>query len=116
MACADEAHAETVAKLGPRKPYLMEMTPPGILTIILVMRKGLKRGVPSPSVKNSFISLKKWVTPPMPEVSMTPTSSKSVFSEVMPESAMASSAATMSNWANKSYLRTVFLSKKSSGL
>ena len=53
IALAEEAQAETVAKFGPRKPYLIEIIPGAMSAIILGIKKGLKRGVPSPSAKFS---------------------------------------------------------------
>ena len=48
MAFVAVAQAETVAKFGPRKPYLMEICPAAISEMILGIKKGLKRGMELP--------------------------------------------------------------------
>ena len=49
----EEAQAETVVKFGPLKPNLIEICPEAISAIIFGIKKGLKRGVPSPLEKAS---------------------------------------------------------------
>ena len=52
MAFAEDAQAETVAKLGPLKPFLIEIIPGAISGIILGIIKGLNLGVPFPEAKS----------------------------------------------------------------
>ena len=51
MALEEEAQAETVAKLGPLNPYLMEISPGAMSAIILGIKKGLNRGFSPPAAK-----------------------------------------------------------------
>jgi len=97
MAFVDEAQAETVAKLGPRNPYLMESIPAAMSLIIFGMKKGLKRGVPSP-VTNPLTSSTIVSIPPMPEAQITPERSLSVASGSSLASFTASSAAICAYW------------------
>ena len=83
MAVLDVAHAETGQKFTPRNPYLIEIMPEAISTKIRGMKKGVKRGVPSPLLY-SVICSSKVVIPPFPEPQITPIRSlfrvsKSIF-------------------------------------
>ena len=53
IAFAEDAQAETVAKFGPLKPFLIEIIPGAISGIILGIIKGLNLGVPSPEANPS---------------------------------------------------------------
>src|ERR1700712_5917533 len=86
----DEAQAETVVKFGPRKPYLIEICPGAISAIILGIKKGLKRGVPSPLAKLTTSS-RKVFNPPMPDPQITPMRLVSSFEKSKPASFTASS-------------------------
>src|SRR6195952_4362840 len=86
----DEAQAETVVKFGPRKPYLIEIWPGAISAIILGMKKGLKRGVPSPLAKLTTSS-RNVFKPPIPEPHITPIRLTSSFEKSNPASFTASS-------------------------
>src|ERR1700722_6849240 len=92
----DEAHAETVEKFGPRKPYLMEIWPGAISAIIFGIKKGLKRGEPSPFAKLTTSS-KNVFNPPMPEPQITPIRLVSSWLKSSPASFTASS------FENKAY-------------
>ena len=71
MAFEDEAQADTVAKLGPLSPCFIEINPGAISEIILGIKKGLKRGDPSPAAKfnTSFWNVS---SPPIPAPQITP--------------------------------------------
>src|SRR5471030_2753953 len=86
----DDAQADTVVKFGPRNPYLIEIWPGAISAIILGIKKGLKRGVPSPLAK-ATTSSKKVFKPPMPEPHITPMRLVSSLEKSTPESITASS-------------------------
>jgi hypothetical protein len=47
----EDAHAETVVKLGPLNPYFMDMWPAGISEISFGMKNGLYLGIPFPLSK-----------------------------------------------------------------
>lgn len=49
MEFADDAHADTIAKLGPLNPYFIEICPAVMSGSNLGIIKGLNRGTPSPS-------------------------------------------------------------------
>ncbi|OPZ97639.1 MAG: hypothetical protein BWY70_01433 [Bacteroidetes bacterium ADurb.Bin408] len=110
MALADDAQAEVVVKLGPVKPYFMEMWPAAISDIILGMKNGLKRGISLP-LTYPMTSSKKVVIPPMPDPQITPMRSRSVASRFSPLSFMASSVETRAYCENRSCFLTSFLSK-----
>src|SRR5476651_1607436 len=86
----DEAQADTVVKLGPRKPYLIEIWPGAISAIIFGIKKGLKRGVPSPLAKFTTSS-KNVFNPPIPDPQITPIRLVSSLSKSKPASFTASS-------------------------
>src|ERR1700761_5629553 len=86
----DDAQADTVVKLGPRRPYLIDIWPGAISAIILGIKNGLKRGVPSPLAKFTTSS-KKVFKPPMPDPHITPMRLVSSFSKSRPASFTASS-------------------------
>src|ERR1700759_1773812 len=86
----EEAQAETVEKLGPRSPYLMEIWPGAISAIIFGIKKGLNRGEPSPLAKFTTSS-KKVFKPPMPEPQITPIRLVSNCEKSRPASCTASS-------------------------
>jgi hypothetical protein len=96
MAFVEDAHADTVEKFGPLNPYLIEIWPPAMSLIIFGIKKGLKRGVPSPST-NPFIACRKVSIPPIPDAHITPTLSLLTVLRSIPESAIASSAAIIAN-------------------
>ena len=62
----EEAQALTTAKLGPLKPWRMEIWPAAISKIIFGIKKGLNLGVPSPKAK-LVTSSEKVINPPIPE-------------------------------------------------
>ncbi|MCY1512817.1 hypothetical protein D9M68_472930 [compost metagenome] len=80
MALVADAHAETVEKFGPRKPYFIEMWPGAMSIITFGMKNGLIRGVPSPK-KKFFISSWNVLKPPIPDPQITPTRLVSIFSQ-----------------------------------
>ncbi len=114
MAFAAEAQAETVAKFGPLKPYLIEIIPGAMSAIIFGIKKGLKRGISLPAAKFST-SFWKVSNPPIPDPQITPTLDLSTASRSNPASWMASSEATIAYCVNRSILRASFLSKCASG-
>ena len=106
----DEAQADVVTKLGPRKPFLMEILPDEESAIMRGMKKGEYRGVPSPRSNWKHSSCSDF-SPPMPEPQITPTRSLSTLSVSRPASAMASSEAITANCVNKSILGACLRSK-----
>src|SRR5688500_5525638 len=93
IAVVDVAHADTVEKLGPIKPYFIEIHPAAISTITYGIKYGLMRGVPSP-LAYSMISCWNVKKPPFPDPHITPTRVLSILSSARPESFKASAADT----------------------
>ena len=93
-ALVDEAHAETVEKFGPRRPCRMEIWPGAISRIILGMKNGLNRGVPSPLAKLTTSSVKVF-KPPIPDPQITPIRFVSREGKSKPASLIASSEAAI---------------------
>ena len=67
--------------------------------IILGIKNGLKRGVPSPS-KNALASSWKVFRPPTPEPQTTPIRSVFGLDSMRPDWSTASMAETMAYWVN----------------
>ena len=44
-AWVEDAHADTIPKLGPRKPYIMDICPAAMSAIIFGIKNGLNRGL-----------------------------------------------------------------------
>src|SRR5258705_1625307 len=89
----EEAQAFTIDIFGPMNPYLMERCPAARSGMIRGMRKGLKRGVPSPA-QYSIMALAYESIPPTPVAQITPILDLSSFSKSRPLSITASSDAT----------------------
>ena len=91
-----DAHAETVAKFGPLKPYLIAIRPGHMSGINLGIKNGLNLGFLSFSLKliSSFWNVS---IPPTPDPHITPILDKSIFSRFSSESFTASSAAIIPN-------------------
>ena len=113
IACELEAQAETVEKLGPLKPYRMDIWPGAMSVIIIGIKNGLiRRGPRSMSVRDCC---SKVCIPPIPELTITPIRSLSSLSKSMPECFTAFPAATTANCVNRSILRLSLRSMNSSG-
>lgn len=99
----------------PRNPYLIEMAPEAILTILFGMKNGLNLGVPFPNLYSPNCSSKVEI-PPSPQPHITPIRflfkvSKSIFAFVI-----ASSAAYRAYCVKRSYFLISFFSKMCHGL
>ena len=102
IAVLEVAQAETVVKFMPRSPYFIEMMPEAISTIIFGMKKGLKRGVPSPCA-NSVTCCWNVPIPPFPDPQITPIRSLFSVSKLMLAFLTASSTEIKAYCVNKSY-------------
>ena len=90
------AQAETMAKLGPRRPYCMEICPDAILLIIIgIMNGETFLGPRSRRMECCSSSVRR---PPMPEPTRTPARSASKEPSWRPQSFHASAAAPMARW------------------
>ena len=116
MALLLEAHAETVAKLGPRRPCRIEIWPGAMSMIIMGTKNGESRRGPwcaNPTTWSWNIFI-----PPMPDPKTTPVRAccSSVNVDVsIPASARASSEATSAYWQNASRRRASLRSRWSPG-
>jgi len=92
MACAPEAHADTVPKFGPLNPNWIDTCPAAMSEIIIGMKNGLTRPGPFSSCTECWLS--KVSMPPIPDPMSTPTRSRSSVSRSSPEVLSASWLAT----------------------
>jgi hypothetical protein len=87
MAWVEVAQAETVARLGPRKPWYMENNPDAMLEISMGIMKGESR--PGPRCIRTVCCSSVVCRPPMPEPMKAPISSRFTFSRSRPLSSRA---------------------------
>ena len=91
MPCSPEAQAEVVQTLEPRAPVAMEIWPAAMLAIMVGMKKGEMRDGPC---SRSLVWVASRVSmPPMPQPTMTETSSASSAGIFQPASSMSIMAA-----------------------
>ena len=113
MACVPAAHAVTHDKLGPLIPWSIEINPPNILTNDEGIKNGEIRLGPRFSQIMEFFSI--FGSPPIPEAEEIPNRSI-LTSSLKFASSIASLAALMPSWINRSAFLTSLASITSLGL
>ena len=96
------AQAETVEKLGPFAPIIIETCPEAMSPSIIGTRNGLTRFGPLLSMISCCSVIV--MIPPTPLPIRTPTRAASSAAISMPASSSASTVASQANWANRSSL------------
>ena len=98
------AQAETMAKLGPRRPKCIEIWPEAILLIIMGIMKG--ETFFGPRSLRMVCCSSRVLRPPIPEPTRTPARSRSIEACSRPASLQASPAAAIARWVYRSVRRT----------
>src|SRR6266540_3166957 len=106
IACAPDAHADTMQKFGPIRPNAIAMWPAAALAMSAGTMNGLTR--PGPLSSNTLCWFNSHSIPPMLVANTTPP--RSALISGFPASSQASLADAIEKWTNRSVRRASFTS------